>query len=352
VKTKKKIWIDFENTPHVLFFKPIIQKLNERGYIVIVTARDYAQVYSLANLFGIDYTKIGHHFGKNKFHKLIGLIIRMLQLYIYIWKENPDLALNHGSRSQILASKLLGINCLTAIDYEHTQTLPFVSPTLTIMPKVLYNSYKNYSSTKISWYPGIKEDVYVQSYVPNSNFKKDLCINNGNIIVTIRPPATEAHYHKEKSEDLFKNVIDYICNKNNTCTILLPRTKSQDDLIRKLWPSFIKNRSIIIPERAINGLDLIWYSDLVISGGGTMIREAASLNVPAYSFFQGRIGAIDRYLEEIGKLILIKNSMDVQKKIILKHRNRPIIPEYHGKSTIESIIDTINSMAPTQSFEK
>jgi predicted glycosyltransferase len=43
-------------------------------------------------------------------------------------------------------------------------------------------------------------------------------------------------------------------------------------------------------------LNLIWYSDLVISGGGTMNREAAALGVPVYSIFLGKSGAVDRYL--------------------------------------------------------
>ena len=48
------------------------------------------------------------------------------------------------------------------------------------------------------------------------------------------------------------------------------------------------------PNRAFDGLNLIWFSDLVISGGGTMNREAAALGVPVYSIFRGKIGGVDR----------------------------------------------------------
>ena len=67
-----------------------------------------------------------------------------------------------------------------------------------------------------------------------------------------------------------------------------------------------------IPDQVLNGLNLVWYSDLVISGGGTMIREAAALEVPAYSIFAGSIGAVDKYLEKLGRLVFIKDEHDIE----------------------------------------
>jgi predicted glycosyltransferase len=65
----------------------------------------------------------------------------------------------------------------------------------------------------------------------------------------------------------------------------------------QVWQNqFISGRFSLL-SFVMNGLDLIWNSNLVISGGGTMIREAAALNVPAYSIFGSQLGAIDRYLE-------------------------------------------------------
>ena len=70
-------------------------------------------------------------------------------------------------------------------------------------------------------------------------------------------------------------------------TILLPRTPKQEAEIRQAKPGLFESGRIIVPKRALNGLDLIWRSDLVISGGGTMNREAAALGVPVYSLFRG-----------------------------------------------------------------
>src|SRR5262245_45389917 len=74
--SKKKIWIDLENTPHIPFFKPIIRELEKRGFSVVLTARDAFQVCELADKFGMKYTRIGKHYGKNRMLKAWGLARR------------------------------------------------------------------------------------------------------------------------------------------------------------------------------------------------------------------------------------------------------------------------------------
>ena len=88
----KKIWIDLENSPHVPFFKPIIEELEERGHSVLLTARDCFQVYDLADLLGLQYKRIGRHYGKHMLAKVAGLGVRVLQLSPTVLKHKPDLA--------------------------------------------------------------------------------------------------------------------------------------------------------------------------------------------------------------------------------------------------------------------
>ena len=76
-----------------------------------------------------------------------------------------------------------------------------------------------------------------------------------------------------------------------------------------------------VPERVVDGLNLIWHSDLVISGGGTMNREAAALGVPVYSVFRGKIGAVDQYLSRHGRLVLLERAEDVRTRIALVRRD-------------------------------
>ena len=52
VKKTLRIWIDFANSPHVVFFQPLIAEFARRGHTLFLTARDFAQTVELARLKG------------------------------------------------------------------------------------------------------------------------------------------------------------------------------------------------------------------------------------------------------------------------------------------------------------
>ena len=60
--------------------------------------------------------------------------------------------------------------------------------------------------------------------------------------------------------------------------------------------------SVIVPERAVDAQSLIALSDVVVSAGGTMNREAAALGVPVYTTYGGRLGGVDEALIREGRL--------------------------------------------------
>jgi predicted glycosyltransferase len=91
-------------------------------------------------------------------------------------------------------------------------------------------------------------------------------------------------------------------------------------------------------------LNLIWHSDLVISGGGTMNREAAALGVPVYSIFRGEIGAVDRYLASTGRLTLIERPRDVAEKLVLTKRDRTQMTERQFNGTLSAIVAHVKTI--------
>jgi len=135
------------------------------------------------------------------------------------------------------------------------------------------------------------------------------------------------------------------CRTPEIKIVLLPRNPKQGTLIRRLWPAWFENGKTIIPESAIDGLNLLWHSDLVVSGGGTMNREAAALGVPVYSIFRGQIGAVDRHLSEEGRLVLVDSTENVQRLIPLVRRVRRQVREVTSKKTLHRIVDTIEEIA-------
>lgn len=315
--TNKKIWIDLDNSPHVPFFIPIIKELEKEGHSVFVTSRNCFQVCSLAEYFGLKHKSVGKHYGANIAMKVIGTVWRSLELAHAVRKEKPDLSLSHGSRALILTSLLMGIPTILLFDYEYAKMLPLIRPELGIAPEPIDGTELGVAFRHgVRKYAGLKEDVYVASFIPDSLLLGNLGLGEQDFVVTIRPPATEAHYHNSESEKLFKEVVDFIGSVPDVRMVILPRNeKTEREFIYNKWRKWCDERKIIIPEHAVNGLNLIWYSDLVVSGGGTMNREAAALGVPVYSIFRGKIGAVDKYLSETGRLTLIESVEDVRSKL-------------------------------------
>ena len=167
----KNIWIDLDNSPHVPFFNPIIKELKQRGYRVTLTARGCFQVCGLAELFNMQYKRIGRHYGKHKILKVIGTLIRSLQLLPIAVKERPALAVSHGSRSQLITAKLTGIPVVIIFDYEHTQGLGFITPDWVMGPEVIPDSGSESDKNRFLRYPGLKEDLYAPSFKPDPKGK-------------------------------------------------------------------------------------------------------------------------------------------------------------------------------------
>ena len=337
-----KIWIDLDNTPHVPFFKPIIRELEKRGYQVVLTARDAFQVCELATRFGLAYTKVGRHYGKNRALKILGLIWRTLQLLPLVLKERPIMGLSHGSRSQILLCNLLRIPTVMIMDYEHAQTPMLLRPRWEIVPDVLFNeNLQCKARERIRKYHGIKEDVYAPEFRPDPTLRQQLDLGEHNVVVTVRPPANEAHYHNPESDTFFVTFMERVFLTPGVKAVLLPRNQNQETVIRTNWPQWFQDSKVVVPREAVDGLNLLWHSDLVVSGGGTMNREAAALGVPVYSIFRGKSGAVDRHLQSQGKMILIESVEDVRDKILLVPREKDGLPVSRPREALREIVEQV-----------
>jgi uncharacterized protein len=334
----KKIWIDLDNSPHVPFFAPIIEELERQGFSVLVTARDCFQVCGLAELLRLRHHRVGRHYGKNPALKLLGLGIRAIQMVPAALRAKPVLALSHGSRSQLITSRLLGIPSVIIGDYEFSKIFAVVRPECLIVPQVIPDEALRSFPVPLRKYPGIKEDVYVHRFRPDPALAGELGLVPGKLVVTIRPPATEAHYHVPESDKLFEAVLDFLGEHPEVKIVLVPRNQSQASKIRTLKPHLFASGQAVIPDHVVDGLNLIWYSDLVISGGGTMNREAAALGVPVYSIFRGKIGAVDRYLTTQGRLTLIESPEQLPAKLLLQPRKRSSSPSLTGQGALEAIV--------------
>ncbi|MBW1929146.1 MAG: DUF354 domain-containing protein [Deltaproteobacteria bacterium] len=338
----QRIWIDLDNSPHVPFFRPIIEELEALGHEVILTARDCFQVCELADYFNMAYKKVGRHYGKNKILKVAGTLVRACELFPRVLNSRPGIMVSHGSRSGMIAAAVSKIPILLIADYEFAELLPFVKPARILTPDMVSSESYGRLQQVVFKYPGIKEDVYVPGFKPNPDTMTQLGLDRDDFVVTIRPPATEAHYHNPESEILFDEVVNVLCKHPHVRMVILPRNETkQTGYVQDNWPEWCENGKIIIPDHVVNGLDLIWFSDFVISGGGTMNREAAALEVPVYSIFRGKIGAVDRYLSQEGRLTLLQSVEDVHTKMRIERRKKGTSVPQKNRAALDTIVKHI-----------
>src|SRR5690242_8173364 len=305
-----RLWIDLANSPHVPFFKALAARFVAAGHEIEVTARDFAETVPLARAAGFEATIVGAHGGRQVSAKAGNLVGRAWALASWARKRKFDLAISHNSYSQILAARALGLRCVTLMDYEHQPAnhLAFRLASRIIVPASFpAERLRRYGAreSKVRRYHGTKEDVYLAGFQPEPSFAKQLCelgIRPDNVLVLMRPPAHDALYHRFENE-LFDEAVRLLSQRENVQVVLLPRNDAQ----RTAYSARTNDR-FIVPAQPLDGANLIAASDLVISAGGTINREAAALGVPAASIYAGRWAAVDEELINEGRLKRISSS--------------------------------------------
>jgi uncharacterized protein len=345
---KKTIWIDIENSPHVPFFLPIIEELEKEGIELVLTARNMYQTCELLEFFHLHCKIIGGHYGRSKLAKALCNCIRATQLLPSALRHRPDLAVSHGSRAQVLICKTLQIPTLMMHDYEYSTKTGFVEPDWVMMPNVIPTQLMSRKTERVLKYPGLKEDVYVPRFKPDVSILNQLGISSDHLVVTLRPPARDAHYHTPETERLFTETLKFLADIPQVRVITLPRNARQSHRLRSDCADLIATGRMVIPDAPVDGLNLMWFSDLVISGGGTMNREAAALGVPVYSIFRGKTGAVDQYLAKEGRLVLIRDSRDLREKIVLARWERPAKPDIASRPALRTIVNSILAIVYTK----
>ena len=318
-----RLWIDLSNSPHVPFFKALADRFVSLGHEIETTAREFAETIPLAQAAGFTPHVVGVHGGRAVSAKAGTLMSRAWALAGWARTRNFDLAISHNSYSQILAARALGIRTVTLMDYEYQPAnhLAFRLTSRIIVPVSFpARRLRRYGAGvgKVRRYHGTKEDVYLADFQPDPLFGARLCelgVNPDNVLVLLRPPAHDALYHRFQNA-LFDEALALLLTNQRVQVILLPRNEAQ-----RATYSAKAGQHLIIPDVPLHGANLIAASDLVISAGGTINREAAALGVPAISIYAGRWASVDEELVKEGRLRRISSATELHNLPIEKKQS-------------------------------
>ena len=330
-----RLWIDLANSPHVPFFKALTRRVASQGHEIEITAREFAETVPLAHAAGFSPEVIGAHGGRAVSKKAGSVGGRAWALASWARGRKFDLAISHNSYSQILAARFLRLKTVTIMDYEHQPAnhLAFRFASRIIVPASFpAERLRRYGARvgKVRRYHGTKEDVYLADFKPDPSFSGRLCelgVNADNVLVLVRPPAHEALYHRFQNT-LFDEALAMLQSREHVQVILLPRNAAQREM-------YSGKERVIVPAAPLDGAKLIAASDLVISAGGTINREAAALGVPAASIYAGRWAAVDEELVKEGRLQRISTAEDLENISIEK---KPAISPRRSVEVIEEVV--------------
>jgi predicted glycosyltransferase len=301
---------------HVLVFRPLIRLLEEQGHEVEITSREYAQTQQLLQLHGLESSVIGRHGGRSRLGKARSLASRLRALRRWAKPRDFDVAFAHGSHELTLSARRLGIPSATTHDYEFAllqHHLGMRAATRVVVPEAIpAERLARFGARppKLLRYPGIKEEYYLADFEPDPRVLERLGVDAERIVVVLRPPPDVSLYHRH-SNPLFPQTLDHLGRNETVQAVVIPRTEEQ-----RAYVEGLALPSVVLPERAVDAQSLIAASDLVVSAGGTMNREAVALGVPVYTTYGGRLGGVDELLIREGKLVPLTDprALDLRKR--------------------------------------
>lgn len=306
-----RVWVDIDNPPQTRYLLPLARRFEDVGHEVLVSARDYGDTLAILGRENVDVEPIGSSFGKGFARKLVGLGARARDLREFARRQSGqiDFVLT-GSRSATLAARTLKIPSFVIVDYEYVELSIFrLSGTNVVYPRLIDPvRFRRHGipARRLLPFDGLKEDISFAGVDIDTVPPHDFGPSNGTPRMLFRPPAEESHYYRRESGDLALELLRYLAD-HGVQVVFSPRFEWQ---IRYLDLVGGWEREPIVLREPISTIPLLKGVDAVISAGGTMLREAGYLGVPAFSIFRSRIGAVDHHLSSIGRLQILTTPQD------------------------------------------
>jgi hypothetical protein len=342
------VWIDFSTAPDPLFFRPIARRLRDLGYGVWSTAREYGETVPIARQSGFDADVVGEHGGGTMTGKAWQIGRRAVLLSALVRRRRPTLALSFNSYAQAIAARAARIPFVTVADYEYQPAnhLAFRLARTVLVPKGFDPEAlrrQGAGEDRVVFFDGLKEDVTLEGFAPDPGFPAQLAalgIAAGDVLVTMRPPATSSAYHRF-SNDWFYDLLSFVAAQPAVSVVVLPRYPSQAERVRAL-----RRENIVVPATVLDGLNLVFRSDLVISGGGSMNREAVVLGTPAYTVFAGRMAGVDTSLIAEGRMVELRGPDDLDRlKLVKKGTALPPARPNPAEQILAAVVQAAGSPA-------
>lgn len=349
------IWFDLVTPKSVMFFRPFISAIKNRGHEVLVTAREgdgYKEVVDLLTLYQIKFVNRGFFGGANLGDKLKASIHRQLALMEYIERCSITKLVCLCSVDANRVAFGLGIPIVNFYDIplsDYTanfkKALPQARLTLPLSTKafrpymVPQNIFERFSldPDQIHSYQFLDVVAWLHDFKPDKNFFDDFLTSHGldpkNKTIVIREEEFKASYVHKKFPMLYDG-LKIIHEKLEPNIIIIPRYEHEP--LQAMFPY-----AVVLEEKMVIQ-HLLAFADLFIGGGGTLNSEACFFGTPTIST-RSFVSHYDKLLIDAGlmeKVDTVEELLDTAEKIMSK-RNDPKELFDTMNFDLEPIIDEI-----------
>ncbi|MCG3222575.1 MAG: DUF354 domain-containing protein [Candidatus Heimdallarchaeota archaeon] len=343
------IWFDAVTAKEPLLFDAVATELEKLGHEILFTCRDYDYVSSLFDLLKRDVKVLGKHGGGTLYGKLIAgnERIKLLAEYIHSLGKKPDIHISFACPESTRVAFGLGIPVINVNDSPHAKAVGKLTVPLT--------QYLVYSSSigKENWlklgaqeeqlypYDGIDEVAWLTDFSPKEETLETLNLSKDDQFIVARPEESSAAYMLDKQmvgQTLLDEILIEIFDEYEGKAIVFPRYESQKEFLLKKFGD-----RIIIPPKAMDTLSLYYFSDLCITGGATMSREAAALGTPSISYYPQPLEVLE-YISSIGIPLFnehtLQDAIARAKDLLINPVNKAVM-----RNQVQSILEKLESPA-------
>ncbi|MEM1644421.1 MAG: DUF354 domain-containing protein [Ignisphaera sp.] len=333
----KTIWLDVLTPKQAMLLGTIATKLKSKGYNVILTTRNYDYTHAVLKNLGLEFISIGGY-GDTLISKLLEEINRMKSL-VEVVGDKFDVSIAYPN--PVAARIAFGLNkpYIALTDSPHSEVVSRLSLSLAryvvfskCIPISTIESFIYKRKTELIQYNGVDEVEWLKDVYPDPNYIRSLDLEPYSYVVA-RPPEVKASYYRYNgATSIFSLIINRILDLNLKL-LYLPRY-SDDPLIQQLRT----RKNVIIPSttQGVIGYNVIYYALAVITGGGTLAREAALLGTPGISLFPEEL-YVDKCLQELGLPLTRCRNLEMCLTTLEEYLREPDRFRYHAQIVLKML---------------
>ena len=329
------IWLDFSTPKQLFFLGELGKRLEAKEHDVFRTTRQYREVDDLIKLKNINALVIGKYGGATLEGKLAASAYRVERLSHIINRVKPALSIAFASPDAARTAFGLGIPHITVNDSPHSVSVARLTIPLSlklfspaVIPKMAWLRL-GARRDQIVQYNALDPIAWLRSLTPNPDVLSELGLDVSKPIVVFRAEEALASYmlgYSRVEEPTILLTINKFIEKYKKPVqiVAILRYNEQIPIVKAAF-----NSKVIVPNSAVDGPSLLFFTSVFIGAGGTMTAESALLGTPTLSCYPNEPTIVENYLIKEKLIHRLTDADDASNKII------QILDDYENISKLQ-----------------